>query len=161
MFSGSFSVFLKRRLTWQEAITVTVLMTPIIFLFLYIGGNQAQSIGIPDIFGLALFIGGSFINTYSEYKRYRWKQKPENKRRLYTEGLFRHSIHINYFGDIVLFTGFAILTHSIFMILIPLLMTLNFVFIYIPSMDDYLASKYGKAFREYARNTRKLIPMVY
>jgi protein-S-isoprenylcysteine O-methyltransferase Ste14 len=70
-------------------------------------------------------------------------------------------MHINYFGDVVLFTGFAILTHNFFILLIPLLIILNFVLFYIPAMDRYLNSKYGEEFREYAKNTKKLIPLVY
>jgi steroid 5-alpha reductase family enzyme len=157
----TFLIFLKRRLTWQETITVTIIVCSIIILFLYTGGNQPQPIGNLDIFGVSLFLGGSLINSYSEFQRHKWKQKPENKGLLYAQGLFKYSMHINYFGDIILFTGFSILTHNIFMSVIPLLIIFNFVFFYIPAMDKYLASKYGQAFQEYTKNTKKLIPMVY
>ena len=52
------------------------------------------------------------------------------------------SVHINYFGDIVLFTGLAIVTHSLSMLVIPLIMAVNFVFNIIPSLDRYLEKKY-------------------
>ncbi|UCG54603.1 MAG: hypothetical protein JSV32_08525 [Dehalococcoidia bacterium] len=70
-------------------------------------------------------------------------------------------MHINYFGDVVFFSGFAILTYNLLMLLIPLLITLNFILFYIPAMDRYLDSRYGEEFKEYARNTKKLIPLVY
>ncbi|MBT8366674.1 MAG: DUF1295 domain-containing protein [Deltaproteobacteria bacterium] len=93
--------------------------------------------------------------------RHVWKLKEENRGRLYTEGLFSKSMHINYFGDIVLFTGFAMITHRFFMLVIPSVMTLNFVFIIIPSLDRYLEKKYGAEFRDYAQKTKKLIPWIY
>ena len=97
----------------------------------------------------------------AEYRRHVWKLKEENKGRLYTDGLFRYSVHINYFGDVVLFTGFAMITHSLSMLVIPLIMTVNFVFNIIPLLDKYLEKKYGDAFREYLQKTKKLVPWIY
>jgi protein-S-isoprenylcysteine O-methyltransferase Ste14 len=101
------------------------------------------------------------INTHSEYYRHVWKLKEDNKGRLYTEKLFRYAMHINYFGDIVLFTGFAMIAHRFIMLIIPSIMTLNFVFIIIPSLDRYLEKKYGAEFSDYAQKTKKLIPWIY
>jgi protein-S-isoprenylcysteine O-methyltransferase Ste14 len=70
-------------------------------------------------------------------------------------------MHINYFGDIVLFTGFAMVTHSLSMLVIPLIMAVNFVFIIIPSLDRYLEKKYKDEFRDYSRKTKKFIPLIY
>ena len=52
--------------------------------------------------GILLFIIGSYINTYSEIQRKRFKDNPNNKGKLYTLGLFQYARHINYFGDILL-----------------------------------------------------------
>ena len=101
------------------------------------------------------------INTKAEYDRYIWKLRPENKGRLYTEGLFRLSMHINYFGDIVLFTGFAMITNRLGVFIIPLFMTINFIFNIIPSLDRYLENKYKDEFRVYSDKTKKLIPKIY
>jgi protein-S-isoprenylcysteine O-methyltransferase Ste14 len=87
--------------------------------------------------------------------------KEDNKGRLYTKRLFRYAMHINYFGDIVLFTGFAMITHRFSMLVIPAIMTLNFVFNIIPSLDRYLEKKWGAEFRDYAQKTKKLIPRIY
>ena len=61
---------------------------------------------------------------------------------------------INYFGDIVLFIGLALITQSFSLLVIPLIMALNFVFFIIPRLDKYLASKYGDEFKKYAGRTR-------
>lgn len=70
-------------------------------------------------------------------------------------------MHINYFGDSVLFTGFALVTGSLWALLLPMVMTLGFLFRAIPSLDTYLAERYGEAFCEYAHSTKKFIPYLY
>ena len=154
-------VFLKRKMTWLEAMLISILMPLILFALAYVGGNNNKSINTIDIMGILLYVFGSFLNTYSEYTRHTWKKKPENKGRLYTEGLFKYSMHINYFEDVVLFTGFAMITQAIHMLLIPFFMALNFAFFLIPTLDMYLEKKYGKEFREYAMRTKKFIPLIY
>jgi len=154
-------VFQKRKWTWLETITITVLMSFVLYAFAKVGGNNKQVVGIVEIIGILLYLSGSYINTHSEYYRHIWKLKEKNSGRLYTEGLFSLSMHINYFGDIVLFTGFAMITHRFSMLVIPSIMTLNFVFIIIPSLDRYLEKKYGAEFRDYAQKTKKLIPWIY
>jgi protein-S-isoprenylcysteine O-methyltransferase Ste14 len=118
-------------------------------------------VGAVEVIGILLYLSGSYINTHSEYYRHVWKLKAENRGRLYTKGLFGLAMHINYFGDIVLFIGLAMVTHSLSMLVIPLIMTTNFTFNIIPSLDKYLEKKYKDEFREYSKKTKKLIPMIY
>ena len=40
-------------------------------------------------------------------------------------------------------------------------MALNFVFLLIPAHDAYLARRYGGEFEDYARRTKKLVPLLY
>ena len=154
-------MFQKRKWTWSETITITVLMTFVLYAFASVGGSNKQGVGAVEIIGILLYLSGSYINTHSEYYRHVWKLKEENKGRLYTEGLFSLAMHINYFGDIVLFTGLAMLTHSPSMLVIPLIMALNFVFYIIPSLDKYLEKKYKDEFRDYSKKTKRLIPLIY
>jgi steroid 5-alpha reductase family enzyme len=154
-------VFLKRRLSWLEAILVSGLMSFALFSFARVGGSSHSPLNVLDYLGLILFLGGSWINTYSEYSRHIWKKNDINKGKLYTGGLFKYSMHVNYFGDIVLFSGLALITQSSSLLVIPLIMALNFVFYLIPSLDKYLDKRYGGEFKEYAGRTKKLIPWVY
>lgn len=154
-------VFFKRKLSWIEAITISVLMAPVLFAFMVVGGNSQEPLGILDLFGLFLYVLGSFLNTYAEHSRHIWKKKPENRGQLYTQGLFKYAMHINYLGDSLLFTGFAVIAHNLTTFLIPFFMTLNFVVILIPSLDRHLARKYGKEFDDYAASTKKLVPKLY
>ena len=154
-------VFLKRKWSWNEMLIVTFLMSFALFSFAKVGGKSNHFIGVLEYVAAFLYLSGSWVNTYSEYTRYIWKKNPANKGRLYKEGLFRYSMHINYFGDVVLFTGFALITYSFSLLIIPLAMALNFVFFIIPRLDEYLALKYGEEFMEYSTKTKKLIPWVY
>ena len=154
-------VFLKRKMAWSEMLLVSGLMSLALFSFAKVGGNSQQPVGTFDYFGIFLYLLGSWLNTYSEYTRHIWKKKGENKGNLYTGGLFKYSMHINYFGDIVLFSGLAIITQSFSLLVIPLIMALNFVFFIIPRLDKYLAKKYGDEFKKYAGRTKKFIPGIY
>ncbi len=154
-------IFLKRKMAWSEMLLVSGLMSFVLFSFAKVGGNSYQPVGALDCFSIFLYLFGSWLNTYSEYTRHIWKKQEVNKGRPYTEGLFKSSMHINYFGDIVLFTGFALITYSFSLLVIPLIMALNFIFFIIPRLDNYLAKKYGEEFKEYAGRTKKFIPGFY
>ncbi|MFC1975765.1 DUF1295 domain-containing protein [Chloroflexota bacterium] len=153
-------VFQKRKWTWTETITISILISLAIYAFASVGGNNKQVIGAFEVIGVFLYLSGSYLNTQAEYSRHVWKLKKENKGRLYTGGLFSLSMHINYFGDIVLFTGFAMITH-ISVLVIPFLMSVNFVFNIIPALDRHLEKKYQAEFRHYAGETKILIPWIY
>jgi steroid 5-alpha reductase family enzyme len=114
-----------------------------------------------DLTGMVLYLAGSVINTVSELKRHRWKSRPKNQGYLYTGGLFKRVRHINYFGDILLFFGFALITQDLRALYIPLFMALNFVFILIPAKEAYLKNKYGDEFEEYSHRSKKVIPLIY
>jgi steroid 5-alpha reductase family enzyme len=154
-------VFQKRKWTWLETITITVLMSFVLYAFAKAGGKNKEVVGVVEVIGMILYLSGSYINTHSEYSRHIWKLKEKNKGQLYTGGLFRLSMHINYFGDIILFTGLAIVTHSLGMLVIPLIMAVSFVFIIIPSLDRYLERKYKGEFRDYSKKTKKFVPLIY
>jgi protein-S-isoprenylcysteine O-methyltransferase Ste14 len=142
--------FQKRQWVWPETIIISIVVPLALYAFAHVGGNNLQPFGVIETVGGLLYFLGSYSNT-----------RKENKGRLYTDGLFRYSMHINYFGDVVLFTGFAMITHSLSMLVIPLIMTANFVFNIIPSLDRYLEKKYEDEFRDYSKKTKKLIPWIY
>jgi len=154
-------IFQRRKWTWFETITITALMTFVLYAFASVGGSNKKVVGAVEVIGILLYLSGSYINTHSEYYRHVWKLKEENRGRIYTESLFSLAMHINYFGDIVLFTGLAMITHSLSILVIPLIMALNFVFNIIPSLDRYLEKKYKTEFKDYSKRTKKLIPLIY
>ena len=153
---------LQRKFGWGEAGFIAIWAVVIHTLFAYWGGTNSQALN-PVVATLALlfYVSGSVLNTGSELQRKWWKDQPQNKGRLYTGGFFRYAMHINYFGDELLFTGYAMLTGSAWAFLIPVLMIAGFVFASIPQLDRHLREHYGAEFDDYARRTREFVPFIY
>jgi protein-S-isoprenylcysteine O-methyltransferase Ste14 len=154
-------VFLKRAVGWSEAATVAIWVACIYLVLALAGGTNGQPPGLPFLVGSVLFLLGSWMNSWAEFERHQWKQHAENRGRLFTAGLFRLCRHPNYLGDLLSFSGLALIAGRWVAGAIPAVMLLGFVFVNIPMLDAHLAGRYGLDFADYARRTRKLIPFVY
>ena len=154
-------VFFQRKLYWLEALIIVNIMPWIFPYIAYTSGRYSNPIGVIEVIGILLFFAGSYLNSASEYLRYSWKQKQENAGHIYTGGLFKYAVNINYFGDIVLFTGLAAVARQAGLLIIPISMGLIFILILIPLKQNYLKKKYGEEFVRYAARTKKLIPLIY
>lgn len=154
-------VFLKRAVSWSEACMIAPWVLCIYLLFAIAGGTNPRQLNAVFGAGAVLFLAGSWINSYAEYRRYLWKRCPENSGRLYTLGLFRYSRHPNYLGDLIAFTGLCLMCGRWICMVIPVIMFVGFVFANIPMLDSHLHDHYGSAFDQYATRTRRLIPFVY
>ncbi|HUP05114.1 MAG TPA: DUF1295 domain-containing protein [Bryobacteraceae bacterium] len=154
-------VFLKRGMSWGEVFTIAPWLLFLSLLVGIAGGRQAAPLAAAGMAGIALFLAGSWMNSYAEYARYVWRRRPENQRRLYTGSLFRWSRHPNYLGDLVSFSGLSLISGAWVTATIPALMLAGFVFANVPALDAHLREKYGVEFDEYAARTKRLIPFVY
>lgn len=151
----------KRRIPWEEAFSIPFAFALYYIGFALLGFRSDAAPGLPEVLAVVLFILGSFLNTGSELARDRWKKHPGNQGKLYTSGLFRYSMHINYFGDILWVTGYAIATRNWYAISIPIFLFCFFAFYNVPKLDQYLAGKYKEQFQSYKAKTRKLLPFIY
>ena len=154
-------VFLNRKISWFEAGLVSFLFFIMFYLFGVSAGSHPEPIGLLDIVGIILFLAGSSINTLAEYQRFTWKRKPENQGRLYTRGLFKYSMHINYFGDGVCYVGLALITLEFVCLLVSIGIIVNFIVLQIPLLDQHLNKKYETEFSDYAKRTKKFVPFIY
>ncbi len=153
--------FLKRAVSWSEAGMIAIWVLCIYLLLALAGGTNTARQGLTSAVGVILFILGSWMNSYAEYARHKWKQLPENRGCLYQLGLFRYSMHPNYLGDLISFSGLCLIAGRWITVVVPLIMLGGFVFANIPMLDAHLHDHYGTEFDEYAKRTRKLIPFVY
>jgi len=160
-FTIALFVFIQRKISWFEGGFVTVMFFIMFYYFGVSAGSRPGPIGIIDILGIALFLFGSCINTSADYQRFSWKRKTENKGRLYTSGLFKYAMHINYFGDAVAYLGLALITYNIVCLCISLGMFVYFITFEIPRLDEHLNKKYSDKFREYSKVTKKFVPFIY
>jgi steroid 5-alpha reductase family enzyme len=151
----------KRKMPWNEVFSVGIFIYIFHNLFAILVIYYKADFEIIDFLWISIYLIGSYLNTASEWQRLVWKKDPVHKGKLYTERLFKYSMHINYFGDTVLFSGLAMLTGSYWALCIPLIMTIMFIFMHIPMLDKYLAERYKDAFTEYSNKTKKLIPFIF
>lgn len=157
-FALTMFVFLKRRIPWDEAFTVPFAFGLYLLGFPLLARPASTPFGALEVAGITLFAVGSFLNTVSEWQRHRFKADPAHRGVLFTGGLFALSMHVNYFGDLLWVSGYALVTHNPWASTIPAFLFLFFWFFNIPKLDAYLAEHYGEAFTAWASKTRRLIP---
>ena len=62
--------------------------------------------------GLILFVAGFLIEIIADKQKSKFRAIPENKDKFITSGLWARSRHPNYFGEIVLWSGIAVMSFS-------------------------------------------------
>ena len=152
---------LKRKIPWEESVSVPIAFALYYIGFALFGYNRALPLDWLDLLAVLIFLTGSFLNTFSEIQRHLWKQHPENKEKLYTKGLFGYAMHINYFGDLLWVTAYALVTRNPWSAVIPVFLLCFFAFYNIPKLDAHLAQKYPAQFADYQKRTKRLIPFIY
>ena len=92
-----------RRVLWTEVFAEAGFIIPVSMLCLAEGARsrRRKPLGLAELVGVALFLGGTYLNLASEGERWAWKLDAANKGRLYTAGLWQFSRHINYWGEVV------------------------------------------------------------
>ncbi|HKI58456.1 MAG TPA: isoprenylcysteine carboxylmethyltransferase family protein [Trueperaceae bacterium] len=154
-------VLLKRRFQWWEMATIAAGLLLYQLGFSLLGVGTRRPLGGWDTLAVILFLGGGGLNTLSEWARLRFKARPQNQGKLYTQGPFAVVRHPNYLGDILWGIGWALLTRSPWAILIVLVEISGFVFVNIPQLSAYLELRYGDAYRAWAKRTARLVPFLY
>jgi steroid 5-alpha reductase family enzyme len=71
------------------------------------GGHRAP-LGVLDAIGFAIWAAGFAIEAVADQQKRRFKSRPENAGRFISSGLWARSRHPNYFGEIVLWIGVAL-----------------------------------------------------
>jgi steroid 5-alpha reductase family enzyme len=74
---------------------------------------QREDLGWVAIVGIAVWLAGFAIEAVADYQKSQFKKDPANEGRFISEGLWAWSRHPNYFGEITLWTGVAIMATPI------------------------------------------------
>lgn len=89
-----------------------------------------------------MFVLGMLAETVSEVQRKIFKDKPENKGRVYTGGLFGLARHINYGGYTIWRAGFALASAGwIWAAVVGAFFAYDFATRGIPVLDEYCGNK--------------------
>jgi protein-S-isoprenylcysteine O-methyltransferase Ste14 len=159
-FFGTLFVFINRRISTEEMVSVPIAFGIYYFGFLYLmylGGKPSTA---SIVAGSVLFLIGSTINSLCEYQRKQWKKDPDHRGKLYRSGLFSISRHPNYFGDVLWVLGYVVVTGNLWCLIVPAVLLLFFWKVNIPVQEKYLAEKYGDQMKEYCSKTKSLVPFV-
>jgi steroid 5-alpha reductase family enzyme len=157
----AFFYLLRRKFGWDEFGGVLFALFVYQVVFAMLGASANTPIGVLDVVAIAIFLAGSYLNTGAEWQRRRFKDRPENQGVLYTQGLFRYARHINYFGDTLWVTAWAVLTRNMWSFIIPVALAAAFVFAFIPSLTKHLQARYGGQYESWAKNTKAFIPFIF
>lgn len=133
-----------------------------------ITGGADQEIGVIGRIGILMWIVGFIIEAVADAQKRAFKRNPNNKGRFITTGLWSWSQHPNYFGEILLWAGIAVIA-------IPVLQGWQWltmvspVFVYllltrlsgIPTLDKKAQKRWGNDadYQAYIANTSKLVPL--
>ncbi len=120
--------------------------------------------------GLIVFILGLSIEIIADYQKTVFRRKIENKDKFITTGLWSLSRHPNYFGEILLWTGIAIMSISSLQGL-QYLTLISPIFVYVllvyisgvRILEAQAEKKWGHldSFKEYIKNTPRLFFKIF
>ncbi len=124
-----------------------------------------------DVFGYAgagLWCVGFLLEALADFQKSRFRREPSNRGRFISSGLWAWSRHPNYFGEIVLWTGIAVMAFPVLhgwqyaTLVSPVFVTLLLTKISgIPLLEEAADKKWGgqKEYDDYKRRTSVLIPL--
>ena len=160
--------FVYRAIPWWEAIATGLGMAYLQPVFMSLGLKRRDAAdsekgscfswkeGLCNCIFLGLSVAGAAVSTISEWQRRAYLT--EHPGSLFVGGLFSYARHINYTGEVLLFTGWAAWTRTWRAMLVPIFFAATFMLFYIPDLDSHLLRKHGHAFADYQRDTPSLIP---
>ncbi|MDP3836994.1 MAG: DUF1295 domain-containing protein [bacterium] len=110
--------------------------------------------------GIVLMIVGLLYETLADYQRRVFLQEPINKDRLITYGLWKHSRHPNYFGEMLFWWGlfFIVLGAPKSWMLIVSPLTITYVLLFVSGLPMEERYRGRPDFEEYRRRTSAIIP---
>lgn len=143
-----------------------VLLTAAAALAIITSGER-QSIGWIGILGIFVWMAGFAIEVVADQQKSAFKQNAANKGRFISSGLWAWSRHPNYFGEITLWTGIAIMAVPILdgwrwvVLVSPVFVTLLLTRVSgIPMLEARADKRWGDEaeYQDYKRTTPVLVP---
>ncbi|MAO70503.1 MAG: hypothetical protein CL983_05425 [Euryarchaeota archaeon] len=145
-----------------------VFLTMIVVIVINSQQGPSPDIGIWDFIGLGIWILGFVIEVLADSQKSVFNSKLENKGKWIDSGLWSLSRHPNYFGEILLWSGIAIIGLSCLSGL-ELLTWISPLFIYllltkisgVPLLDKRALEKWGEdpEYQKYRDKTFLLLPV--
>ena len=130
--------------------------------------SSSEGVVVNQIFyvGLITFLVGLSIEILADYQKTQFRKDPKNKDKFISSGLWAHSKHPNYVGEITLWLGVAIISFSSLegwqyvSLISPIFTYLLLVYISgVPQLEESGLKKWGhlESYQEYIKKTPTLI----
>ena len=132
-----------------------------------ITSTSQLDLGWFGIFGFVIWVFGYFIELIADVQKSQFKADPNNKAKFIQTGLWAWSRHPNYFGEILIWIGVAIIAFPVLQgwalltLISPLWVILQLTVISgIPMLEKKAEQKWGgqEDYEQYKRKTPILIP---
>jgi steroid 5-alpha reductase family enzyme len=129
-----------------------------------------KELGLFALIGFLIWVLGFAIEAISDYQKSRFRANPENEGRFINTGLWARSRHPNYFGEIVLWIGVAIIALPVLRgwqwitLISPIFVTVLLTRISgVPMLEKRADEKWGgqEDYEAYKERTPVLIPRPY
>jgi len=142
-----------------------VLLTAAAALAVITGGNR-ESLGAVGIVGIVVWSIGMLIEIVADRQKSNFRNDPDNKGKFIDVGLWAWSRHPNYFGEIVLWTGMAIIAVPVLQgwqfatLISPIFVSFLLIKVSgIPMLEETADKRWGGQddYEEYKRQTPVLI----
>jgi steroid 5-alpha reductase family enzyme len=126
-----------------------------------------KDLDVFAIIGLLVWVFGFAFEVIADYQKSRFNADPENKGKFIHTGLWSRSRHPNYFGEIVLWVGIAIIAIPVLQgwqwvaMISPIFVTFLLTRVSgIPMLEEKADKKWGgqEDYEAYKKNTPVLIP---
>lgn len=121
--------------------------------------------GVPlnslDGLGVVLWTAGLTIETMADAQLARFKRRPDSRRRVMDEGLWRYSRHPNYFGDFLVWWGLGCLSAAAgawWALAGPVVMTVLLLRVSGVALLESTIAERRPAYRAYAARTSAFFP---
>jgi steroid 5-alpha reductase family enzyme len=159
----SFSRFL---MTWTlQGLWVSLTLAPALAA---ITANRSENLGVFAICGALIWVAGFVIEVIADEQKRRFRADPANADKFIDTGLWSLSRHPNYFGEIVLWFGVAVIAFPLLegwqhvTLVSPLFVYILLTRISgIPLLEKRAEARWGgqSDYEAYKKRTRKLVPL--
>ena len=143
-----------------------VLLTAAAALAVITGGTR-EPLGAIGIAGIAIWAIGMLIESIADWQKSRFKDDPDTEGRFINTGLWAWSRHPNYFGEIVLWSGMAIVAIPVLegwqwaTLISPLFVAFLLTRVSgVPALEEQADARWGGRddYEDYKRRTPVLVP---
>jgi steroid 5-alpha reductase family enzyme len=136
-------------------------MFTIVYPVVMLSRQSNGQLNALDLLGIIVWLAGFLIESIADYQKSKFKQNPENKRKVMNTGLWKYSRHPNYFGETLIWWGVFLIVlnvpNGIFAIFSPVIITILLTKVSgIPLIEKHHA--HDPEYQEYKRHTSAFIP---